>query len=486
MIELNRLSIQYGSVSALEETSLTIQPGEFVLITGPSGCGKTTLGRAITGLIPHAIPAVVNGSVVVNGLETGAHSLPTLAQNAGMVFQNPASQLFHLTVQDEVAFGPHNLGLPEDEVSRRVEWALTITGLNDLEQRSPPELSGGQQQRVAIAAALSMRPRVLVLDEPMASLDVPGVRQVMSALADLNRRHGITIILIEHRLAEAARLAGRVILMDRGRIVADGPPDRVLADRPLLRRLGIRRPTSEAPMNWERLLQSNGRASRGYALPSTSPLLELRDVQAGFSRCPVLTGVNLELYPGDFVALVGDNGAGKSTLGLVAAGLLKPQRGSVSFNGGQRSLPGLDVGLLFQNPVHQLFTDLVDDEVAFGPRNYERFASADHEQILSQADLLSLRNRAPMTLSAGQQQRLTLAATLSLRPKLVILDEPTMGQDWRHLQQLMAFVNELNRQGTAILLITHDYKLVHHYARRVALLRQGKIVAEGIPKDEGW
>ncbi len=479
MIKLKRLSIQYGSVSALKETSLTIQPGEFVLLTGPSGCGKTTLGMALTGLIPHAIPAVVNGSVVVNGLETGAHPLPTLAQNVGMVFQNPASQLFHLTVQDEVAFGPRNLGLSENEVSRRVEWALTITGLNDLEQRSPSQLSGGQQQRVAIAAALAMRPRVLVLDEPMASLDVPGVRQVMSALADLNRRHGITIVLIEHRLAEAARLAGRVILMDRGRIVADGTPNRVLADRPLLRRLGIRRPTSETPMNWERLLQSNG-----HTPPLMPPLLELRDVQAGFSRRPVLTGVNLSLYPGDFVALVGNNGAGKTTLGLVAAGLLKPQRGSVSFNGGhQRTRPGLDVGLLFQNPIHQLFTDLVDDEVAFGPYNYDRFDPADHEQILSQADLLSLRNRAPMTLSAGQQQRLTLAATLSLRPKLVILDEPTMGQDWGHLQQLMAFVNELNRQGTAILLITHDYKLVHRYARRAVLLRQGKIVAEGVPKE---
>jgi len=421
----------------------------------------------------------------VNGLETGAHPLPTLAQHVGMVFQNPASQLFHLTVQDEVAFGPRNLGLSEEETARRVEWALGVTGLSELREHSPAQLSGGQQQRAAIAAALAMRPQVLVLDEPMASLDVPGVRQVMSALSDLHQRHGITIILIEHRLAEAARLAGRVILMDRGRIVADGSPDSVLAERPLLRRLGVRRPTSEAPMNWERLLQPNGRASNGNAPPATPPLLELRDVQAGFSRRPVLTGVNFSLYPGDFVALVGDNGAGKTTLGLVAAGLLKAQRGSVHFANGKRMRPGLDVGLLFQNPVHQLFTDLVDDEVAFGPRNYRRFDPTDHEQILSQADLLSLRRRAPMTLSAGQQQRLTLAATLSLRPKLAILDAPTMGQDWGHLQQLMAFVNELNRQGTAILLITHDYKLVHHYAQRVILLRQGEIVAEGTPKDEG-
>ncbi len=474
MIKLKRLSIQYGSVSALKEISLSIQPGEFVLITGPSGCGKTTLGQAIAGLVPHAIPANVSGLVKVNGLKIKAHPLPTLAQNVGMVFQNPASQLFHLTVKDEVAFGPRNLGLSEDKVSRRVKWALTITGLNGLEQRPPLQLSGGQQQLVAIAAALAMRPRVLVLDEPMASLDVPGAHRVMSALADMNRRRGITIVLIEHRLAEAARLIGRVILMNKGRIVADGAPNRVLTNRSLLRSLGVCYPASQASTNWEQLLQLNG-----YTPPATPALLQLRNVQAGFAGRVILSDVNLSLYPGDFAALVGNNGAGKTTLSLVAAGLLKPQRGLVSFNGGQRARPGLDVGLLFQNPLHQLFTDTVNDEVSFGPRNYKRFDLAAHNQILSQTDLLLLRNRAPMTLSAGQQQRLALAATLSLRPKLVILDEPTMGQDWGHLQQLMTFVNKLNQQGTAILLITHNYKLVHRYARRVLLLRQGKIAAEG-------
>lgn len=482
MIKLDRLSIQYGNINALKEISLVINPGEFVLISGPSGCGKSTLGRAIVGLIPNAISAKLSGSVHVNGLDTKTHPLALLAKNVGMVFQDPTSQLFHLTIEDEVAFGPRNLNLTESEVSQRVEWALDITGLKHLRRQSPSELSGGQQQRIAIAAVLAMRPRVLVLDEPTASLDVSGTRQVMLALENLHKNHGITIILIEHRLAEAARLAQRIVLMNQGEIVADGLPKQILANRPLLRRLGIRRPTKEAITNWEQLLQFNRRTSSDSVKP---PLLELKNIQAGFSRRPILTNINLKLYSGDFVALVGDNGAGKTTLGLVAAGLLKAQRGSVLFNGKRQLRPGIDVGLLFQNPLHQLFADTVDDEVAFGPRNYDCFVRAEHDEVMKQSDLMSLHKRAPMTLSAGQQQRLTLGATLSLRPKLVILDEPTMGQDWGHLQQLMRFVSKLNRQGVAILLITHDYKLVHHYARRVILMRAGEIVAEGIPQNIG-
>jgi energy-coupling factor transport system ATP-binding protein len=472
MIQLQQATVRYGTITALPETDLTIDAGEFVLVTGPSGCGKTTLARLIAGLIPQALPATFEGRVMVDGLDTRSHPLATLARHVGMVFQNPATQLFHLSVEDEVAFGPRNLALDESEVSQRVEWALAATGLTQLRRHSPARLSGGQQQRVAIAAALALRPPVLVLDEPTASLDVPGTKQLMSTLAELHQRHGVTIIIVEHRLAEVARLANRVILLEEGKIVADGAPEQVLSERPLLRRLGIRRPTDESPQAWEHLLRSNG------SQPSPArPLLELQDAYAGYRNHPVLNGINLSLYPSEFAAVVGDNGAGKSTLGLVAAGLLKPKQGKVLFAGGKRLRLGLDVGLLFQNPLQQLFTDSVDEEVAFGPRNYDRFDSAFHKQVLIQADLTHLRRRLPLALSLGQQQRTTLASTLSLRPRLIILDEPTVGQDWGHLQQLMDFLLTLNQQGTAILLITHDYKLVHHYARRVLLLRDGRIVS---------
>jgi len=189
--------------------------------------------------------------------------------------------------------------------------------------------------------------------------------------------------------------------------------------------------------------------------------------------------VSVDLYPGDLVALVGDNGAGKSTLALAACGLLKPLAGRVQFLGGKRPRPGLDVAMLFQDPGEQLFTDLVDDEVAYGPRNYGCYDEEQHQATLAEADLVGLRERRPLSLSVGQQQRTALAACLALRPRLLILDEPTLGQDWRHLSRLMDFLMLLNRTGSAILLISHDYKLVHHYARRAILMDKGRVKAVG-------
>ncbi len=470
MIHIQNLSVNYGPIPALREINLDIAAGECVLITGPSGCGKSTLGRVICGLIPHAIPAQVEGKIWVAGLDTLNQTIPAIAQKVGMVFQRPASQLFHLRVEDEVAFGPRNLGLDEPEVQERVQWALKATGLYDLRHVRPAALSGGQKQCLAIAAALAMRTQVLVLDEPTASLDVPNTRRVMETLAALQVEYGITIVLIEHRLAEAAQLAGRVILLEDGGIISDGAPAEVFADREIRLRLGLRRPTEEPSVSWEELIQSNGNSH-----PEHQPLLTLDHVSAGFNGHQIIRDIQLSLFPGEFAALVGDNGAGKSTLAMVAAGLIKPQSGSVRFAGGARPRPGLDVALLFQDPQEQLFTDSVDEEVAFGPHNYDCFDPQQHIQIMHEADIWDLRPRRPLALSVGQQQRTTLAACLSLRPRLLILDEPTLGQDWGHLQRLMNFLQALNQQGTTILLISHDYKLVHRYAQRVILLRSGQI-----------
>jgi len=212
-----------------------------------------------------------------------------------------------------------------------------------------------------------------------------------------------------------------------------------------------------------------------------------------FPACPaayapgkaVIHGVNMDIFPGEFVALVGDNGAGKSTLALAAAGLIRPEVGSVHFNTRQRLRPGLDVALLFQDPTDQLFTDSVDEEIAFGPRNYRQFDTGVHQQTLANLDLLELDRRHPATLSMGQQQRTALASCLALRPKLVILDEPTLGQDWWHLQRLMEFLYSLNQTGTAVLLITHDYKLVYRYAHRVIMMSEGSIALSGHIRGNG-
>jgi energy-coupling factor transport system ATP-binding protein len=475
MIQVSDLSVQYGAISALQNISLEVPAGSCVLVTGPSGCGKSTLARVLSGLIPHAIPAQVQGQVQVAGLDLLAETIPAIAQRVGMVFQRPASQLFHLRVEDEVAFGPRNLCLAEQEVHQRTEWALQAVGLSHLRNEKPSSLSGGQKQCLAIAAALAMRPQVLVLDEPTASLDVPNTRRVIETLAALRAEYGITIVLIEHRLAEAAQLAERVILMEDGSILVDSAPNEVFADRDLRHRLGLRRPANEPSVSWEMLIEGNGNP-----LPKVEPLLTLEGVSAGFNGHAVIHDVQLSLYPGEFVALVGDNGAGKSTLAMVASGLIKPQSGRVRFMNGARPRPGLDVALLFQDPQEQLFTDTVDEEVGFGPGNYDRFDAGQHAQILQEADLWDLRSRRPLTLSVGQQQRTALAASLSLRPRLLILDEPTLGQDWGHLQRLMDYIQALNRQGAAILLISHDYKLVHHYAHRIILLQDGRIERTGI------
>lgn len=436
MIEVRGLHVRYPEAHALRGVNLSVAAGEFVLIGGPSGSGKSTLAHALMGLIPQAVSAQVQGHISVAGLDPRRTGVAQLAQKVGMIFQNPATQLFNGTVEEEVAFGPRNLGLAAEETRARVEHALEAVGGVHLRDRAVRHLSSGEQQRVVIAAVLAMRPEVLILDEPAANLDAEGVRLLVETLARLHRDRRMTLVVIEHRLEPFAPHADRLVWLADG-IVTSPPPPHPPEGR-------------------------GGGGRRGVEV--RSPLVSLQHVTAGYDRRPVLQDCSLTLYQGDFAALVAPNGAGKTTLARVLAGFLRPHRGRIIWHDGRRDRR---VGLLQQNPLHQLVCDTVEEEVAFGPRNLGMERAGWIEDVLAQADLLELRRRPTHALSVGEQQRTALAATLALRPALLILDEPTIGQDRDHLVRLMDFLAGLNRAGQTVLLITHDRRLVEQYATRV-------------------
>ncbi len=472
MIELQDAHVRYPAApdEALRGLGLHIAPGEFVLLTGPSGCGKSTLARLLNGLIPHIIPGELRGQVRVHGLDTRQRPVAALATQVGLVFQIPETQLFNRTVEEEVAFGPRNLGLSGEEVAGRVAWALAAVGIEGLWRRAVRELSGGEKQRVAIASVLALRPAVLVLDEPLANLDAAGAALVLDSLRRLHREAGLTVLVIEHKTRALLPLADRALIMDRGRIVRDGRPEAVFAEQAYLRGLGVRLP--DPPSRRPAPPAAQGR--------HTEPSVRLEGVSFGYRRRePVLEDVSLTIGQGEFVALTGDNGAGKSTLARLILGLLHPQRGTVWVRPGRGRQPGgREVGLLLQNPLEQLFCDTVDEEIAFGLENYGLPVQDNVTRALRVTGLEHKQGCRVAALSAGEQQRLALASVLALAPRVLILDEPALGQDWGHLSRLMAFVDDLNRQGTTVVLITHDADVVQAYARRVVHLANGRIVAD--------
>jgi energy-coupling factor transport system ATP-binding protein len=492
-VEVDGLEVRYGARRALGEISLTVPAGQFLALTGPSGSGKSTLALALCGLIREGretdrgctmlTAAVLRGRVAVFGADTRDLPVHLLARQAGIVFQDPATQLFHGTVEDEVAFAPRNLGLPEEEVSRRVALAFDAVGIRPLAGRPTLSLSAGQRQRLAIAAALSLEPRLLVLDEPAANLDRQGVDLLVSTLRRLHRAHGLTIVLIEHRLEAFLPLADRLVLLQRGRLAADGAPQEVLSVGRRRVELGLLRAASASSSS-----RSSGAA--GQALPAPAArqeegsvppqLVRLERVTVAYGRRRILHELHLDLYPGQFAALVGPNGSGKSTLARVLAGAQRPQAGKVRWGRAWRRLPpGRRAGLLFQNTACQLLLDTVEEEVAFAPENFGLDVARCGQFALSAAGLRELRGRPTSALSVGEQQRTALAAVLAALPALLILDEPTVGQDWGHLRRLMACLRRLARGGTAVLLITHDEHLVRRFARRVIRLEQGRLTEEG-------
>jgi len=521
-IAVENLRFKYPSQEeyALRGIDLKVKHGEFVLIAGPTGCGKSTFCMCLNGLIPHVIGGEMRGTVSVDGRDTRKHEIHELAQDIGMVLQNPDNQLCALTVEDEAAFGPENLALPQDLIRRRVDFALQATRMQSLRVKYVFNLSCGQKQRAAIAASLAMLPNIMTLDEPTSQLDPAGTKEVLTVIRDLNESRGITVILIEHKLEDILKLVDRAILMERGEIVADGEPRELFSRGDLVERLGLRVPQTvrfsyrlrrggfkEAKIclrldevhatlprdlsdlgGLQRVTSSRDRQAEVPYAKHSEPLVKVKDVWYAYDdRRSVLRGITLNVYPGEFIALIGGNGAGKSTLAMNIAGLFKPTRGRVLVDGlDTREVGSPDmaskVGYVFQNPDCQLFSDSIYDEVAFGPRQLGLARDEVEANVLEALEVVRLKesmSRQPHMLSRGQRLRVAVASVLSMRPKVLLLDEPIMGQDYLEFKSLMTHLKSLNEQGVAVIVITHDINAILRYARRLVVMEGGEIVADG-------
>ncbi len=498
-----------GERNALEEVSLALASGETVVLLGASGAGKSTLCLAANGLVPHFLKGEFSGRVLVGGRDTREHPPRTFAPFVGVIFQDFESQLFCTTAELEAAFGPENLGLERGEIRRRVDEALARTGLGDLARRMPATLSGGQKQRLVLAAALTSQPRVLVLDEPTSDLDPRGKAEVHAVARALSGGRQATALLIAEPEAEEAAQADRVVILREGRIALSGTPGEVLTRLDELQAAGVPAPAAAAitgrlgiPVTIDPGEAALRIAAAGYRVraavreqpPSAAgapALLAARGLSFSYpGGPPVLDRVDLEIRPGELVAILGQNGSGKSTLAKLLAGLIPAPASGVLIGGRcARELPraeaGRRVGFVFQNPDHQIFAETVDTEISFGPRLQGLDTATVRERVeeaLAAVGLLGKRSADPFLLSKGERQRIAVASVLATRPEALILDEPTTGLDHAEVRETMALVERLNREGRAVVIITHAMWVAAEYARRIVVLAGGRVIADGPPR----
>jgi len=482
VIEARRFGFSHRGTGRrqLQDVTCEIPAGSRVAVMGATGAGKSTLAMALNGLVPHHHPGDLYGQLRVAGMATHEASLPQLVRITGLVSQDPQAQVMERLVLDDAAAGPANLGLPRDEVVSRARRALAAVGLADLACRETTTLSGGQLQRLAIAGILAMEPQLLVLDEPASALDPEGaaaVRGIIRSLSDA----GHTIVLIEHDPDAVAAWADLLLVLAGGRVSYLGPPAPFLRDAGRMAAAGLRPVTDPRP--------PSPQAPRSTP-PQTSTRTPALETIALTHRYPsgslALDGVDLTIYRGEFIALLGGNGAGKSTLARHFTGLLSPTSGMVRVSGsdaGGRDAGDLagEVGFVFQNPDHQIFANTVFDEAAFGLRNTNVSQEQVAErvgQVLSQVGLGDAAGTHPLRLSRAERQRLAVASVLVRNPGILILDEPTTGQDWRDTQALMELVSGLHRTGATVVLITHDLQLAARYATRAVVLDEGRLALD--------
>jgi energy-coupling factor transporter ATP-binding protein EcfA2 len=513
IIKITDLSFRYKKAArtVFHGLNLTVRPGERLAILGPSEAGKSTLALCLQGLIPRMIKGDFRGSIEVNGVLTATCRPRQLAGRVGILLQDFEAQLFATRVDQEVAFGPENLGLPREELRPRVQECLALAGLAGLEDRDPATLSGGQKQLLALAAVLALSPQLLVLDEPTTDLDPLRVEELLATLDRLSRTRDLTLMLLGEDL-RLARLCSRIVLFNRGKIMADGPPERILREVELLRALGLNPPELPAlfhdlgektlpltlaaavsqarSLGWDRTVQADSasppsltsEAPKGGGQgrpPHPGEILALRRVTFAYpGQPPVLQDFSLAFREQELTAILGPNGSGKTTVLKLLRGLLSPQAGEVW----QPPDEKIRVGYVFQNPDYQLFAEEVWEEVAFGvrllglpPPEVERRVTT----ALTRVHLLHRAKDDPFSLTKGQRQRLAVAGVLALAPQVIILDEPTTGLDHREQRDLLGLVRELHAQGHTVIMVTHSMWAAATYARRLVVLLDGRVLLDG-------
>jgi energy-coupling factor transport system ATP-binding protein len=511
LVQVDGLTFRYRRATepAIHDLSLTNDAGEVVLVAGPSGCGKSTLIRAINGLIPHAYPGESTGEVRIDGASTTQLKLRDIANTIGTVLQDPAKQIVGATVEAELAFGPENLGIPRDEIRERLRSVIAAAGIEALAGRETSALSGGERQLVAAAGILMLQPKLFVVDEPLATLDMVTAERLLQLLRRL-ADEGSAVLIVEHRVEEVMDLRpDRVLYLEAGRTRYLGPVDGFLeiADPEAVKlpfNVVLRRTAAIAEAathgDHDGLAGEPNVPAHDHppaptptpsADPSTPARLEFQGVHAAVGDRHILHGVDARLAPHEIVAVLGPNGSGKTTLFRTAMRLLDVTEGSILVDGAStadRTTVDLvtTFGYVFQSPSQMLFARTVRDELLFGPKNLghdpDGFDALVDDVLRRTAldGLEGIRERPPLAMSFGQQKRLALAIALALRPPTLILDEPSAGQDHRTAQAFMHEVEAIPGLES-LYFVTHDVDLALAHADRILLFREGRVVADGSP-----
>ena len=513
IISFHNFSFQYRAQKrpTLTDINLEIYPGERVLIAGPSGSGKSTLAGCINGLNPFSNPGACTGTLTVDGVDAPHSSLFELSAHVGTVLQDPDGQFIGLTVGEDIAFALENSCTPQDEMHAITRHAAELVGIENHLGYAPHELSGGQKQRVSLAGVMVDQVKILLFDEPLANLDPATGKQAIELIDEIQKKTDTTVLIIEHRLEDVLwRNVDRIVLVNGGTILADLRPDELLSGS-LLAENGIREPLYVTALRYagvditpdkhpahvdslvlddtdtQKLRDWFTARPRPAAQPEREPLLEVKGLSFGYQKGQqTLRDVSFSIGKGEMVSIVGRNGAGKSTLSKLICGFETPDAGEIFLNGKPLAEENIrrraqHIGYVMQNPNQMISKTMIYDEVALGLQRSGLTEEQIREKVeatLKVCGLYPFRNWPISALSFGQKKRVTIASVLVLDPELILLDEPTAGQDFRHYTDIMEFLRGLNARGVTVVMITHDMHLMLEYTRRALVFCDGRLIAD--------